>query len=257
MSFNRFFKSGSSQDEKPPTAEKVEKKASAESANPAEENAAPSGLPHPPEDSDRSYYEKDNCALRIQRLVDALDFWNDYEKERAGIPYLRFAFGTRFQATEALESLSCVHRAKDTGHLVCTEPVTLGCYRTADGSYEVFLAGEQLSPRVWSEAVEKFPAFHGRYRSQHKPDSSPKKTGPQPASRSVTLKKEYYQLDVDRTRYFRIFEAAAKESARAFLRRRENNINHPDHTIVVETPDGTFYRDINGIHAEADDKNEA
>ena len=117
-----------------------------------------------------------------------------------------------------------------------------------DGSYEILLAGEQLTRRIWSEAAEKFQAHHGRYRSQQQPAGSAKIARPASAAQSVVFVKDYYQMGLSRTRYYRRYEAAGKEAARAFLRRRENSISHPDHAIVVETPDGTLYGDIDGIH---------
>lgn len=221
----------------------------------SDDDPAPSVQTLLTEDPGQPFYEKDNRALRIQRLGQAEDFWSAYETKRPGVAYLRYAFDTRLQAIDALESLSCVHPARDTGLLICTETVTLGCYRTKDGSYEVFLAGENLSRQTWSEATENFPAHRGRYRSQHTPDSTEKAPPPTPASQSVVFKKEYYLLDMSRTQYYRIFEAPGRETARAFLWRRENNISHRDHTILVETPDGTFSRDINGIHEDSDREN--
>lgn len=252
MPFNRLFKPAGRNRETtpPPPQDPAAAQPGPDAAATPPEPGADSAAFAAPETGDKVYLERDNRAVRIQRLDQALEFWNDYEHARPGWPYLRYAFDTRLQALEALESVSCIHPARDTGFLICTEPLVFGCYCMPDGSYEVLLAGEQMTPRTWSEAAEKFQAHHGRYRSQQRPGGSEKSARPASASQSVVFVKDYYQMDLSRTRYYRCYEAAGKEAARAFLWRRENTINHPDHAIVVETPDGTFYRDIDGIHEE-------
>ena len=117
------------------------------------------------------FYEKDNRAFRIQRLSQADEFWNEYEKWRPNTRFLRYVFDNQLQAIEALLSITCIHQAVDTGQLICTEPITLGCYRIIDGRCEAFLAGEKLTYRIWSEATEKFSSHHGKYQNQLKPET--------------------------------------------------------------------------------------
>lgn len=194
-----------------------------------------------------SFYEKDNQAVRIHRFNQADDFWSEYEKRRAGVPFLRYVFDTHLQALEALLSVTCIHQAEDTGHLVCTEPITLGCYRMIDGRYEVFLAGDRLTYQTWSEATEKFSSHNGRYRHQLKPETY-ERFKSQAQADQVVLKKEYGEITLTDTRYYQIFEASSFVAAKNFLLRPENVITIPNRTIQVVTPRGTLCRDIDGIH---------
>jgi len=194
-----------------------------------------------------SFYEKDNQAVRIHRLSQADDFWSDYEKWRPTIPFLRYVFDTQLQALEALLSVTCIHQAEDTGHLICTEPITMGCYRLINGRYEVFLSGEMLTYNTWSEATEKFSLHRGQYRNQLKPETY-ERFKSQSEADQVVLKKEYYEVTLTDTLFYQIFEASSFVAAKNFLLRQENLITARNRYIHVITPKGTLCRDINGIH---------
>lgn len=196
---------------------------------------------------DGSFYEKDNRAVRIQRISQANDFWSEYEQSRPDTPFLRYVFDTHLIAEEALLSLSCVHQAEDTGHLICTEPITMGCYRTIDGRYEVFLAGDQLSYKTWSEATENFSRHGGRYRNQQRPETYERFKSKTQAEQ-VVLEKEYYEISPTVTKFYQVFKASSFAAAKNFLLRLDNVITTPNRFIQVETPKGTFSRDIDGIH---------
>jgi len=223
-------------------------------------NAAPSEPPvaavqeasHSAENSaenemDGLFYEKDNCAVRIDRISQANDFWYEYEKSRPQIPFLRYVFDTQLQAMEALLSVTCIHQAEDTGLLVCTEPITMGCCRMLDSRYEVFLAGEKLTYPTWSEATEKFSARHGRYRNQLRPETYERFKSLAQADH-VVLEKEYYELTLTETKHYQIFRASNFVAAKNFLRQNENAVTAPHHYILVKAPKGTIIRDIDGIH---------
>lgn len=194
-----------------------------------------------------SFYENDNRAVRIHRLSQANDFWAEYEKWRPTIPFLRYVFDTRLQAMEALLSIACIHLAEDTGHLICTEPVTMGCYRMLDGRYEVFLAGEKLSYQTWSEATEKLSSHRGQYRNQLRPETYERFKTQSHADR-VVFKKEYYEVTLTDTKYYKVFEASGLLAAKNFLARPENVVAVRNRYIHVVTPKGTVCRDMNGIH---------
>ena len=194
-----------------------------------------------------SFYEKDNRAVRINRFSQANDFWSEYEKWRPTIPFLRYVFDTQMQAIEALLSVICIHQAEDTGHLICTEPITMGCYRLIDGRSEVFLSGEKLTYKTWSEATEKFSSHRGQYRNQLRPETY-ERFKSQSQADQVVLIKEYYEVNLTDTQHYQVFEASSLLAAKNFLLRHENVITARNRYIHVVTPKGTICRDINGIH---------
>jgi hypothetical protein len=213
----------------------------------AEEKAAsPDEKPEATETAEL-FYEKNNTAIRIERLSQASDFWSEYEKSRPQSPFLRYVFDTRLKAVEALLSVRCIHQAEDTGHLICTEPITLGCYRMVDGRYEVFLAGENLSYETWSEATEKFSLHNGRFHNQLRPETHERFKSQSQADR-VVFKKEYYELTLLDSKHYQVFETSRLLAARNFLLRQENMITERNRYILVETPKGILCRDMDGIH---------
>lgn len=224
-----------------PTAEPPEPAAAADEERPASDEAITEKSPS------QSFYEKDNQAVRIQRLSQANDFWSEYEKRRPAMPFLRYVFDTQLQAEEALLAVLCIHRAEDTGHLICTEPITMGCYRLVDGRYEVFLAGDKLNPRTWSEATEKFSAAGGHYLNQLRPETYERFKNFSQGDQIVS-KKDYYEITLAGTTHYQVFEASSLMTAKNFLLRPENVISDPDRFIHVVTPKGTLCRDIDGIH---------
>jgi len=247
MPFHRLLTFG----EKSKRTDRIEEKALPESAAlppdpPAAAAEAAAETLHP-DDPAGPFHEKDNQAARIHRLSQADDFWSAYEQARPNIPFLRYVFDTQLQAMEALLSVACIHQAEDTGHLICTEPITIGCYRIADGRYEVFLAGEKLTYPTWSEATEKFSARHGRYRNQLRPETYERFKSLAQADH-VVLEKEYYELTLTETKHYQIFRASNFVAAKNFLRQNENAVTAPHHYILVKAPKGTIIRDIDGIH---------
>lgn len=202
-------------------------------------------------ETEQSFYEIDNRAIRIQRLSQANDFWSEYEKSRPQIPFLRYGFTTELQAIEALLSISCIHRAVDTGQIICTEPITLGWYRNVDGHYEVFLAGEKLTYRVWSEASEKFKLLKGRYYHQLRPETYERFKG-KFQDDQVVFKKESCELGPEETKHYLVFESPRLLAAKNFLLRQENIITEPNRYIYVVTPKGIVFRDRDGIHESAE-----
>lgn len=194
-----------------------------------------------------AFYEKDNRATRILRLSQAVDFWKQFENRYLKVPFLRYVFDSEVEAVEALLSLDCIHQAGDTGHLLCTEPIVMGCYRTLEGCYEVFLAGNELSYPTWAEAVRKFSDRHGRHRDQFKPETD-ERYKDRPGAQQVVFEKEYYQLSPEGTSFYKVFKAPSVQAARSFLLQHENMIMVRNRSILVETPEGTICSDIDGIH---------
>jgi len=193
-----------------------------------------------------TFYERDNRATRILRPGLADDFWRQYRDRRLKVPFLKYVFDSESDAVDALLSIGCIHRAGDTRHLICTEPIVMGCYRTVENRYEVFLAGEALSHAIWSEAVRKFSDHSGRHRDQLKPEtdeSHKDSTGIQ----QVVFEKEYYELGPEGKRFYKVFRAPSVLAARSFLLQKENVIMVRNRSILVEAPEGTLCSDVDGI----------
>ncbi len=67
-------------------------------------------------------------------------------------------------------------------------------------------------------------------------------------SERVTKIREYSQLNSGQTEFYSIYEAPDGVTAQAFLKQKQNMITKYDWYIVVKTPDGDFWCDIDGIY---------
>lgn len=204
--------------------------------------------PPPPPPPAGPFYERDNRARRLLREPAARAFLDDCRHRRDPSPLLRYAFATEGEAVRALESLSCVHTARDTGNLVCTVELTLGRYRRRDGLHELLLAGHGLTGPLWTEARRSFDAGGGRRQEERPPAPWSSAEHPFPSRTRVTFVREFHRLGLSgASRRCRIYRADSAVAARAFLHDPDTRVAPRHHEIVVETPEGRFVKDGEGI----------
>ena len=201
------------------------------------------------------FCEKDNLGIRIRSMIEESSQKlksGPFEKEaqQQPQPYLRFLFASGEDARDALLGLNFIHEAEDTGNLICTEPLTFGCYRQENGKYEAYIGGWQLSLRLWNAAKESFTVHNGRIKNEQRPNAefnSNIERG-KTLSEHVTKIREYSQLNSGQTEFYSIYEAPNSVIAQAFLKQKQNSVTKSDWYIIVKTPDGDFWRDIDGIY---------
>ncbi|MDM8541360.1 hypothetical protein QUF90_09745 [Desulfococcaceae bacterium HSG9] len=210
-----------------------------------------------PPDQNRTnrFFEKNNIGIRIRSMIEKSSQnlkIELFEKEvrQQFQPYIRYLFANAEDARDALLGLNFIHEAEDTGNLICTEPLTFGCYRQQNGKHEAYIGGWQLTPRLWKAAKESFTVHNGLIKNEQRPDAefnSNTKRG-MTLSERVTKIREYSQLNSGQTEFYSIYEAPNGVIAQAFLKQQQNLITKSDWYIVVKTPDGDFWGDIDGIY---------
>jgi len=145
--------------------------------------------------------EKDNLGIRMRSMSEA-----DSQKVKSGPfekraqqssePYLRYLFVSAEDARDALLGLNFIHEAEDTGNLICTEPLSFGCYRLTNGKYEAYIGGLQLTLPLWKAARESFAVHNGRIKNEQRPNAK-LKSDIEPGvtlSERVTKIREYSQF---------------------------------------------------------------
>ena len=201
------------------------------------------------------FCEKDNLGIRIRSMIEK-DSQNlkikPFEKEaqQQFQPYIRYLFISAEDARDALLGLHFIHEAEDTGNLICNEPLTFGYYRQQNGKHEAYIGGWHLTPRLWKAAKESFTVHNGQIKNEQRPDAdfSLKSERGMTLSKRVTKIREYSQLNSGQTEFYSIYKAPNGVIAQAFLKQRQNMITKSDCYIVVKTPDGDFWCDIDGIY---------
>lgn len=202
------------------------------------------------EEGPRTYKEKDNLGTRQDTLSVATSYWMARMSSAKKDPFVMYTFDNGNDARAALLELPCIHAAEDTGKLICTEVLIFGYYDTTEGKYEALVCGDELTHELWVQAQESFAKHGGRKKNDLEP---PKQAASRPKATSgdagkVVFVREDREPRHGQTMTYRIHKGPDAASAKAFL---ENNpVSKQFYYIVVETPEGSYCRDIQGVYKE-------
>ncbi|MHC4585668.1 MAG: hypothetical protein ACYS3N_14145 [Planctomycetota bacterium] len=165
-------------------------------------------------------------------------------------PFVLYVFDHEKDAREALLELPCIHVASDSQNLICTEVLDFGYYPADEGEYHAIVCGSDLTHELWLQAKESFSKHGGRRKN----DLEPERRSP-PASKKKVIQpgkvrfvREDRQQKMGMTLIFRVHKGPDAATATAFL--EQNPVTKQLYYIVVETPQGNYCRDIDGIYKE-------
>lgn len=197
----------------------------------------------------KSFTEKNNMGTRYDTLDKVASYWWTRNMAQKFDPFVMYIFDNGADAHDALLELDCIHVAEDTGNLICTETLIFGYYATEDGRYEAFMCGEELTPDLWVKTKKSFEKHGGHRKNELEPEekviSESKKIQ---TTSEVVFVKEYSEERMGFTYTYHIYKAPDEASAKAFL--QENPVNRVHYYVIVETPEGNWGRDIDGIYKE-------
>jgi hypothetical protein len=198
----------------------------------------------------KRYTEKDNKGTRHETLDQAANYWVARNVHQKFDPFALYVFDKQTDATQALLELDCMHAAEDTGKIVCTETLIFGCYQRDDGKYEAIVCGDDLSIEVWESARMSFSKHGGVKKNEQKPEKSQQKRvlTKESGAKKVKFVREDRKNCPAGMCVYRIHKAPDAASAKAFL--EENAVSKSLYYIVVETPEGNYCRDRDGIYKE-------
>ncbi|MFG0333152.1 MAG: hypothetical protein ACF8TS_07310 [Maioricimonas sp. JB049] len=186
---------------------------------------------------------------------------NKLEKE----PYLLYLFDDARAARQALLEVPVIHAARDSGELICTKTLTFGHYRSQEGRIEAIIAGWELTPELFETAKAAFRRHGGTPRNDGELSPTATTKGPaHPPVRTSVWQKLFggdsASPKVRRVKKFtrpnllgmpctyHIYRAPDARTAKEFL--LKNPVSQPMFYIVVETPEGSWGRDKDGIYEE-------
>lgn len=198
----------------------------------------------------KKYKEKDNLGTRHDNVEFATGYWMSRMSQVRKDPYVMYVFDNGDDAREALLELPCIHAAADTGNLISTEILIFGYYQRDDGKYEAIICGDELTYELWEQAKESFARHGGERKNDLEPEkraAAPPKTVTGDASKVVYVREDRQQ-QMGQTMIYRIHKGPDAASAKAFL--EKNPVSRQFYYIVVETPEGNYCRDIQGIYKE-------
>ncbi len=211
---------------------------------------APPPPPAPPKPAAPSFSEKDNLGTRHDTKGLAMAYWmgerlNSTRKD----PFVMFTFSKTEDARKALLDLPCIHLARDSNKLICTEPLIFGYYEI-EGMHEAVLGGADLTHDLWEQARASFTKHGGTRKNDQEPEKPRAAAPPRKAAQpeNIVFLREEPKHGMGGTAIYRIHKGTDKESALAFL--KQNPVTQQLLYLVVETPDGNYCRDIQGIYKE-------
>ena len=201
--------------------------------------------------STSEYLEKDNLGTRQDTEQKATAYWISRITMPEKHPFTLFKFTSELSAEQALLELPYIHKAKDTNNLICRKLLIFGYYKTKEGIYEAILCGKDLTLDEFNKAENAFKKHGGILKNNLKPsnlaenkqkkEENMNKVG---NSDNVKFNKKYQEGPFT----YECYLAKNKADAMAFLNKK--TVGKSLYYIVVDTPEGNFGRDINGIYEE-------
>lgn len=194
--------------------------------------------------------ERDNVGTRQHTFDQAVAYWTMRNMRQEFDPFTLYVFDSEAAARKALLELDCIHQARDTGNLICTEPLIFGYYSTPDRHYEAIVAGASLSHELWQKAKESFEKHGGRRKSEQEPEKQPThvtKKPPDIASK-IRLVRKYTDENRPGNPTYEDYECDDVEAAKDFLMTR--SVDKEQYYVTVKTPMGTWGLDIKGLYKE-------
>lgn len=161
-------------------------------------------------------------------------------------PVVICRFDTLDAARKAVLNLSYIHEVTDTKELITSEPLEFGCYRNAQGQGEVIICGQALTREQWQEAKDTLTSAGGTVYKEQEPREETKKPAPKASAKANACK--FVRKEQNGMNTYEIYRGASRAAATEFL--QAHPVNKPLYYIVVETPEGNFGRDKDGIYQE-------
>ena len=201
---------------------------------------------------EKVFFERDNMGTRQETMQQALAYWMG---TRPGLkvkpPFALYDFSSAENAEKALLELPFIHKAADSGKLICDRIMTFGYYAVTEngilnGEYEAIIEGTDLTLAEFKQAEAVFESYGGKRKSHAEPEATVRNN----ASEGDPSKVKYSETvkGNDGVSIYEVYTGPDKASAVAFLKGKP--VDKRLYYVVVDTPEGSFGRDINGFYQE-------
>jgi len=179
------------------------------------------------------------------------DFWSRAEADPEGFKYVAYLLPDMEDAQNALEQSSFLEQGTD-GRLRCYQDLMVGFY-PHQGKAVCFVGGENLSYALWGEASAVMPELPGAeyFRVSTAPEVLLEIPDVEGALRDDSLQITHVgnrDGEGDDYSQYYVYKAPDRDNAVEFLRRAR--VDEPGIHVVVETPEGVWGKDLNGIYQE-------
>lgn len=194
--------------------------------------------------NDIQYSESDNLGTRHDTIEKANSYWlGERFHMETKPPFTLYIFENPTDAEEALLELPYIHKANDTGNLICDKVFQYGYYKVSENNYEAIICGKDLTPEEFKQAEESFKKHNGKLKNNLKPEETTIKT----TNKKSTSNGVRYRETIKKDQFtYECYDADTREEAQEFLKGKP--VTERLYYICVYTPEGDYGRDIDGIY---------
>lgn len=197
-----------------------------------------------------SFKEKDNVGTRLENVDQGILYWTDWRRNNKIPPFVAYTFNSMSDAEQAIMQLSYIKMASDTPKIIAMEPIYFGYFENPPGWFEVLVCGESFTQEMHREAMEKLAAAGGRLKDHKESTKKGKAASTKDTASSVSTLRTYHKGNPNGTKCtYYIYRGPNKDAAIAYLKTIKLPIK-PLVYHIVETSDGNFGKDKDGIYEE-------
>lgn len=197
--------------------------------------------------------EANNRGTRHETTKSAQGYWIARVLGMWNTPFIVYDFPTMALACKALLGVGCIHIAEDSGKLISTESLDFGCFLAENQKFVAMLCGAALSTATYERATRSFKEHGGIPRGV---GELPPTTGQHAATvgdpGDCRDDVQLVETLLSGEHTYLVHRACSRSAALEFL--ETVTVREPLVYVVVETPDGTFGRDRDGIYEEPSPK---
>ena len=187
-------------------------------------------------------------GTHVNLTIDYPDKSINKEVIAKGRPFICYTFNSEEEAKRGMSAISFIKTASDTNEFISLETLEFGCYETSiKGSWEVIIWGDSLTNEMFEESRTQLLEAGGKKKGERKPVEESKEK-PKVDVKAKGSTATYIRTDVQGQNTYEIYKAQSKSSALEFLKQKP--VNKPLYYIIVETPEGNWGKDIEGIYQE-------
>ena len=178
------------------------------------------------------------------------DFWSQAEADPDHFKYVAYMFPSLEKATKALARLSYI-RSDSGGNLRCARQLQFGVYPHLDGAV-CFVGGTKFSYALWREASAVLPELPGA--QYFKVSTEPIVQLEIPDLSKLEKDKSFHieslgveDIEGENGEFNRLYKYRAETSDQAMEFLENFNIQEAGIIVHVDTPDGIYGKDENGV----------
>ena len=202
------------------------------------------------ENHTEAYYNMDNLGTNHDTVEKATAYWlGERFQSEYKPPFTMYIFDNAEDAEKALLELPYIHKAIDTGKLICDEVFIYGYYKVADANYEAIICGKDLTYEQFTQAEKAFEKYGGKRKNNLEPEKTSENIQQQPSDNNTQNKESSVKFREKITKdqfTYECYDADNKNDALEFL--KQQVVNQRLYYICVYTPEGDYGKDIDGVY---------